>query len=103
MSAGGATLLTSIKVAFYILEPTEKVSVSMINERKVKYLKYLWISKPTVNIENNGYGGNSDGQFVKSGMYVTMNVDLSQGSNVPVTVCQYRVLGIYKNITINGC
>ena len=102
-SAGGATLLPSAKAAFSVLGPMEKVSGSMSNDRKLKSLKYGWISKPNFNRKNDRDGGNGDGEFVKRGMVVTMNIALARGSNTPVTFRQYRVLGVYKNITIIGC
>ena len=95
-SAGGATILPSVKAELYVLEPMENFSGLMINERKVNYLKTLWIRKPTVNRENYGYGGNGEGQFVKIGMVVTMNISLSQVSNAPVTVRRYIFLGVDK-------
>ena len=60
---------------------------------KAKYLMSHWISKPTVNRVNDGYGGNGKENFVKRGMVVTMNVSLSRGSNAPVTVRRYIILG----------
>ena len=55
---GGATLLSSVKAAVFVLEPIEKVSGLMSNEIKVKSLKSRWISKSTVNISKYGCVGN---------------------------------------------
>ena len=63
-SAGGATLLPSVKAAFSVMEPMEKNSGSIINEIKVNSLKAHWKIKPTVNRENDVYGGNCEGRFV---------------------------------------
>ena len=79
-SAGGATILPFFKAAFSVLEPMEKSSGSISNERKVKSLKDLWISKPNFIRENYGDEGNGEGKFVKIGMLVTMNVALAWGS-----------------------
>ena len=64
----------------------ENVSGLMSNESKMKSLKALWISKQTVNRANDGDGGNGEGQFVKRGMVVTMQVDLKRGFNASDTV-----------------
>ena len=55
---GGATLLSSVKAAFFVLEPIEKVSGLMSNEIKVKSLKSHWKSKSTVNRSKYGGVGN---------------------------------------------
>ena len=57
-SNGGANILSSVKAAFFVLEPMEKVSGLMSNDRKVKSLKSRWISKSTVNISKYGCVGN---------------------------------------------
>ena len=75
-SDSGTTLLLSVKLAFSVMEPMEKVSGLVSNERKAKSLKSLCISKPNVNRENNGDGGNVEGQFLKKEMVVEMNVAL---------------------------
>ena len=58
--AGGSTLLHSVKTAFSVLKPVGKVSGLMSNDRKVKSLKARWISKTTVNRENDVDRGNID-------------------------------------------
>ena len=84
-------LLGSVRLAFLALEPMEKASGSVSDERKAKSLRARWISKPTAKKD----GESGEGLFIERGTVVTMNVALARGKNAPLSVCRYRVLGVY--------
>ena len=69
----------------------EKASGSVSDERKAKSLRARWISKPAAKKD----GESGEGLFIERGTVVTMNVALVRGKNAPLSLCRYRVLGVY--------